>query len=288
MKIAIIGADGQLGSDLCRVISREEQIPLTIKDIDITNGERVFTVIQQIAPNIVINTAAYHQVDACEDNEGPAFAINTFGVKNLAQACKEANAALVHISTDYVFDGEKKSPYLENDPPRPLSIYGISKLAGEYCIRYVLDNYFIVRTTGLYGAAGCLGKGGGNFVENMIKRADSQPELKVVDDEVMSPTYALDLAKNINQLIRTRHFGLYHIVNHGQCSWYDFTCKIFDLLHRKRAIRPVSSGEFNTKARRPKYSAMENENLKKIKLDNMPNWDDALRVYLVEKGHIKV
>ncbi|MDI6731783.1 MAG: dTDP-4-dehydrorhamnose reductase [Candidatus Margulisbacteria bacterium] len=288
MRIAIIGADGQLGSDLCRVIPKEEQVPLTINDVDITSKEATSAVIGKIASSIVINTAACHNVDACEDNAGPAFAVNTFGVRNLALACQGVGAALVHISTDYVFDGEKKSPYTEEDIPRPLSIYGISKLAGEYCIRYILGKYFIVRTTGLYGAAGCLGKGGGNFVENIIKQANTKTELKVVNDEVLSPTYAFDLAKQIYQLVKTHYYGLYHIVNHGQCSWYEFTRKIFQLLERDVKVQPINSSAFPAKARRPKYSALGNANLNKMKLDNMPAWEDALKAYLIAKGHLKV
>lgn len=284
MKIAIIGADGQLGSDLCRVIPKEEQIPLTLQDIDVTDREKTLEIIKKTAPQIVINTAAYHQVDNCEDNEAAAFAVNTIGVKYLAQACLAADSVLVHISTDYVFDGNKTTPYLESDAPYPQSIYGISKLAGEYCVKYLMSKYFVVRSTGLYGVAGCMGKGGGNFVENMIKRAAQQPELKVVGDEVLSPTYTLDLANKINQLIRSRQYGLYHVVNHGQCSWYEFTCKIFELLGQKIKITKVSAAEFKTKAQRPKYSVLKNGNLEKQGMDDMRPWEQALQAYLVQKG----
>jgi dTDP-4-dehydrorhamnose reductase len=285
MKILIIGADGQLGTDLCKVIPKEEQIPLTIKDIDITIKEKTFEVIKNYAPEVVINTAAYHHVDSCEDNEFAALAVNTIGVKYIAEACKQTGSALVHISTDYVFDGEKGSPYLESDCPDPLSIYGISKLAGELCVKYMLDKYFVIRTTGLYGVAGCLGKGGGNFVENMLQRAASQSELRVVADEVLSPTYTFDLARKINELIRTKHYGLYHIVNHGGCSWYEFASKIFELLGRKVTIHKTTASEFKSKARRPKYSILNNANLAKIGMDDMRSWSEALKAYLIEKGH---
>jgi len=281
MKIAIIGADGQLGADLCRVIPKEEQIPLTIKDIDITSKGQAQDVIKKYSPEVVINTAAYHHVDNCEDNEQPAFAVNAIGVKYLAQACKEIDAALVHISTDYVFDGEKNSPYLETDTPNPQSVYGISKLAGELCVKYILDKYFIIRSSGLYGAAGCMGKGGGNFVENMIKRAAAQSELKVVTDEVLAPTYTLDLANKINQLIRTKHYGLYHIVNHGECSWHEFTCKIFELLNQKVVIRKTTTAEFKSRAKRPKYSVLNNGNLQQLGMDDLRTWQEALKAYLI-------
>src|SRR3989339_165624 len=155
MKIVIIGADGQLGTDLCRVISKNEQIPLTVADIDITNRRQTHEVIAKHKPDVVINTAAYHNVDKCEDEVEAAFKVNTYGVKYLAEACVQINAALVHISTDYVFDGEKKTPYVETDPPNPQSIYAISKLAGEKIVQYVCKKHFIIRSTGLYGVVGC-------------------------------------------------------------------------------------------------------------------------------------
>jgi len=288
MKILIIGADGQLGTDLCKVIPKEEQIPLTIKDIDITDKEKTFQVIKKHAPDVVINTAAYHNVDKCEDEPALAFAVNAEGVKHVAEACKQAKAVLVHISTDYVFNGEKGSPYVETDSPNPLSVYAKSKYTGEQNVKDVLEKHFIVRSTGLYGVAGCLGKGGTNFVEGMLKRAASQPELKVVTDEVLSPTYTFDLASKINQLIRTKHYGLYHIVNHGECSWYEFTSKIFELLDRKITIHKTSSAEFKTKAKRPKYSVLKNANLEKLGMDDLRPWPEALKAYLMEKGHLPV
>ena len=251
MKIMIIGADGQLGTDLCRVIPAGEQIPLTINDLDVTDRELVKAVIKKHRPDTVINTAGYSRVDDAEDHETPAFAVNAIGVKYLADACRESDAALVHLSTDYVFDGQKKTPYEESDTPNPQSIYGISKAAGESCIKYLLPKYYIVRSSGLYGSAGCLGKGGGNFVENMIKRAADRPELNVVTDEIVSPTYTLDLAAKIYQLVKTGRFGLYHIANHGACSWHEFTVKIFELLGRPVTVHKVLSADYKTKAKRP-------------------------------------
>jgi dTDP-4-dehydrorhamnose reductase len=193
---------------------------------------------------------------------------------------------MVHISTDYVFDGEKGKPYLETDPPNPQSVYAKSKLAGEQSVKNSLKKHFIVRSSGLYGVAGCMGKGGGNCVENMLKRAASQPELRVATDEVLSPTYTLDLADKINQLIRTKHYALYHIVNHGECSWYEFTRKIFELLDRKVIIKKAVSADFKTKAKRPKYSVLKNSGLEKIGMDDLRSWQEALKAYLIEKGHL--
>jgi dTDP-4-dehydrorhamnose reductase len=287
MKILIIGADGQLGTDLCKVIPKEEQIPLTIEDINITNREQTLQVIKDHSPDVVINTAAYHHVDKCEDVPELAYSVNRDGPKNVADACKQSGAVMVHVSTDYVFDGKKGSPYVETDQPKPLSVYAKSKLGGEEVVKDALSKYFIVRSTGLYGTAGCLGKGGTNFVEGMLKRAESQPELKVVTDETLAPTYTLDLAKKIYELVKTQHFGLYHIVNHGECSWYDFTRNIFELLGRKITIHKTTASEFKAKAKRPKYSVLKNANLEKIGMDDMRPWPEALKAYLIEKGHLK-
>ncbi len=287
MRILIIGADGQLGTDLCNVIPKEEQIPLTIKNIDITNREITLQEIKNHQPDVVINTAAYHHVDKCEENVTPAFEVNTYGVKYLAEACKAVDACLVHISTDYVFDGKKGKPYVETDQPNPQSVYAISKYAGEQIVKYTLDKFFVVRSTGLYGVAGCLGKGGSNFVESILKLAASQPELKVVTDEVLSPTYSLDLAKQLYALVKTNKYGLYHAVNQGSCSWYEFASEIFKLLGRKVKINKTTASEFKPAAKRPGYSALKNAALQKIGLDKMRPWQDALEAYLIEKGYLK-
>jgi len=287
LKIAIIGADGQLGSDLCKIIDKREQIPLTISDIDITNIFVCDTVVKKIRPDIIINTAAYHRVDDCEDNDLEAYKVNSHGVKNLALACKGIKALLVHISTDYVFDGDKGSPYIEDDIPNPKTAYGISKLAGEQFIRYLCDKYFIVRTSGLYGAAGCLGKGGGNFVENMIKRFRNGESLSIVDDETITPTYTRNLAENINKLIRTEYYGLYHVTNNGECTWWEYANKIFEILGVGVNIKKTNSKNYEAKAQRPKYSVLQNKRLKEIGLDCMPSWEKGLQEYLVEKGHVK-
>lgn len=282
MKILIIGADGQLGTDLCKIIPKNEQVPLTIRDLDITKREKVLEVLKKHSPQIVINTAAYHRVDDCEDHEVQAFAVNSIAVKYLAEACQEIDSALVHISTDYVFDGEKNSPYVESDEPKPQSIYGISKLAGEMSVSYLLKKYYLIRSSGLYGKAGCLGKGGGNFVENLLKRAETQSEFRVVADEVVSPTYTVDLAAKIYQLIKSDHYGLYHIVNHGQCSWFEFAQKIFDLIGKKVKVVPISSADYKTKAKRPSYSVLKNTGLQKLGLDDLRSWEEALKAYLNE------
>ena len=286
MKILIIGADGQLGTDLCKVIPKNEQIPLTIKELDITVREKTHKIIRKYAPDIVINTAAYNNVNEAESNIAAAFSINVFGAQYLTEACRMTGATLAHFSTDYVFDGEKKTPYVESDAPNPQSVYAISKYAGEQIVTSSLKKYFIIRTAGLYGTVGCLGKGGANFVEEVLKRAAAQPELKIVTDEVLSPTYTFDLAHKINELIRTPHYGLFHIVNHGSCSWYEFTVKLFELLGRKVKIDKTTAAEWQSKVRRPSYSVLENANLANLGLDDLRPWQEALKAYLIEKGHL--
>jgi dTDP-4-dehydrorhamnose reductase len=286
MKILLIGADGQLGTDIQKVMGGSELIPLTVADIDVTKRENVSAVIGKYKPDIVINTSAYHRVDDCEDHDDIAFAVNAFGVKNLCLSCRDNDAALLHISTDYVFDGMKGKPYSETDCPNPGTVYGISKLAGELYVRYMLKRHFVVRTCGLFGVAGCLGKGGGNFIESMLKLAKEKPLLRVVSDQIVGPTYTLDLARKINDLIRTENYGLYHITNKGKCSWYDFAKKIFELTGTKVKLEQITSSEFKAKAKRPAYSVLENMQLKKIGLDDMRPWDKALEAYLEEKKRI--
>ena len=288
MKTLIIGADGQLGTDLLKVLDRKDVIPLTIKDIDITDRDRTIGVIRKHSPDVIINTSAYHRVDDCEDNDALAFGVNAFGVKNLCLASREAGSVLVHISTDYVFDGMRGRPYSETDCPNPGTVYGISKLAGELYVRYMLKDFFLIRTCGLFGVAGCLGKGGTNFVENMLKLAAQGKTVRVVTDEIVGPTYTLDLATKISQLIKTEHYGLYHVTNSGQCSWYEFAKRIFELTDKKVDLQPATSAEFKSKAKRPAFSILAHDNLKKIGLDDMRTWDRALAAYLEEKRNCNV
>lgn len=285
-KILVIGADGQLGSDLARTIPKDELIPLTIKDLDITKRENTLMVIKGHAPDLVINTAGYSLVDAAEDHQAQAFAINAEGAENVALACLECGAGLAHISTDYVFDGRKNSPYTESDPTAPLSAYARSRVAGEEKIAAVLQKHFIIRSSGLFGVTGCLGKGGGNFIDSVIAKGKSGVPFQVVNDQYFSPTYTLDLAKKLNQLVRTDQYGLYHIVNHGACSWYELATRTFELLGLAVNFTAMSFAELNarTKAKRPAYSVLDNSRLRAIGLDDLRPWPEALRAYLMEKG----
>lgn len=199
--------------------------------------------------------------------------------------CKELDATLVHISTDYIFDGEKKQPYTENDVPNPLNAYGNSKLAGEYFVRNTPGRYYIIRSSSLFGVAGASGKGG-NFVETMVKKASTGEEIKVVDDMVMSPTYTKDTAFTIKSIILDElPFGIYHVANSGYCSWYDFACAIFKILEIDANLSPTRTNSLQSKARRPMFSPLLSVKLKNYGLE-MESWEEALKDYLAEKGYL--
>lgn len=286
-KILLIGADGQLGTDLKKVLTDYELLCPLIDELDITQFDKVKEYIKQNFPNLIINTAAFQQIDECEKNPQKSFLVNTLAVKNLAEICKELDILLVHISTDYVFglDEKRKTPYIEEDLPGPLNIYGLSKLAGEYCIRNTIKKYFIIRPAALFGIAGSKEKGG-NFVETILSLAKEKKEIKIKNDEFTSPTYTKELAEAIGELIKTKEYGIYHITSQGECSWYEFAKKIIELTNINADCQPVSSSNFITFVRRPCYSVLENKHLKEIGLDKMSHWEEALKKYLKEKGHI--
>jgi len=279
MRVMIIGSNGQLGSDLVEVLQDKELISLTHRDVDICEGVGVRTALLRYQPEIVLNMAAYHKVDECETNVDHAFAVNTLGVRNLALACREHDCALLHVSTDYVFDGRKGSAYVETDLPNPINVYGISKLAGEYFVKYLVERYFIVRTSGLFGVAGSSGKGG-NFVELMLRLAREGRDIRVVDDQVLSPTYTLDLARQIRALIESERYGLYHATSHGACSWYHFAIMIFQLAGYSPSLSPQTTAESGARATRPTHSELENATLQRIGLDRMRPWEEGLAAYL--------
>ncbi|MCU0641474.1 MAG: dTDP-4-dehydrorhamnose reductase [Candidatus Margulisbacteria bacterium] len=285
MKLAVIGADGQLGTDLMKLAP--QAVGLTVADLDITDEAKSRVVLGQIKPAVVINTAAYNRVDDCEEKKELAYAVNAAGAGNIARICKELNAALVHLSTDYVFAGTKKTPYKETDNPDPTTVYGASKLAGEKEVSSTLSQHYIIRTSALFGTAGCLGKGGTNFVDVMVKKAQEGKLIKVVADEIVGPTYARDLAAKILQLIEQPEYGLYHVTNAGQCSWYEFAREILRLISSKTPLEPVSGTEFQAKAKRPAYSVLAHDHLKQLGLDDLRSWQDALKAYLQEKACLK-
>lgn len=283
MKIILIGAAGQLGTDLMKALPGETTIPLTHADIEVTDSGSIGHAFERHRPDMVINTSAFHRVDDCETEMELAFQVNAFAVRRLAQACSQFGAALVHFSTDYVFAGEKTEPYVEGDRPGPLSVYGASKLAGEHLAAATLPRHFLIRTCGLYGLGGSRSKGG-NFVETMLRFARRGKPLRVVDDQVASPTYTADLARKVSQLIATEAYGLYHITSQGSCSWFEFAHAVFELSGVEANLQPISSADFGAPARRPAYSALGSVRLPSLGLDQMPDWRDGLKRYLAETG----
>lgn len=285
MRIAVIGADGQLGSDLVKTLARDEVFPLYYPEFDVTRPERMRSVLQDLQPSSVINTAAFHRVDECEDDSETSFRVNAIAVRDLARLARELGFILVHFSTDYVFDGRKKTPYTESDPPNPLNVYAVSKLAGEFFVRALVEKYFLIRTCGLFGEASSREKGY-NFVDRMIALAEAGKPLRVVDDQWVSPTSTAELAERTSDLIRTNHYGLYHLTSEGQCTWFQFAQELFALLGRKPRLEPVDSRTFAAKARRPLYSVLENKRAKEVGLKDFSSWKDALRAFLEKKGLI--
>lgn len=281
MRLALIGANGQLGYDLMQRLAGQDAVPLTHADLDIADGDAVERVLDAAACDVVINLAAYHRVDDCEapGNAERAFLVNGLGVRNLARHCARTGRVLVHFSTDYVFDGRAGRPYTEEDAPRPLSVYGASKVAGEHFVQALCERYYLIRTTGLYGVVGSSGKGG-NFVETMISRGRAGAPLRVVDDQVMSPTATADLAGKVLELIATGRYGLYHITNSGWCSWYEFARTIFELDGINADLQPTTSAAFGAAARRPAFSALENRRLVAAGLTPLRPWREALADYL--------
>ncbi|MCZ7401596.1 MAG: dTDP-4-dehydrorhamnose reductase [Candidatus Methanoperedens sp.] len=287
MKITIIGANGQLGYDLVRTFKDtvHEIVPLTHADIDVADLSSSRKMLEKIQPDIVINCAAYVRVDDAEDFPDKAFAVNALGARNIALICKDMDADLVHLSTDYVFDGRKKNPYTEDDIPDPVDVYGTSKLAGEYFVKNIVENHYIIRSSSLFGIAGASGKGG-NFVETMIKKARNNEEIKVVDDMIMSPTYTRDGAEMIRKILeKDLPFGVYHAANGGQCSWYEFAVAIFNILGMETNLSPTKTDIFRSKARRPMYTPLVNMKLNNYGLE-MESWEVALRNYLIEKEYL--
>jgi dTDP-4-dehydrorhamnose reductase len=235
--------------------------------------------------DVVINTAAFHRTDDCEERPDLAFAVNAVGAQHVAAAAGARGASVVFLSSDYVFDGSKKTPYVESDTPRPINAYGISKLAGEMLVRQTNPRHYVVRISSVFGVAGSSGKGG-NFVETMLAKARRAEAVAVVDDIVMAPTFAADAAGMLIELLaRGASPGTYHLANAGECSWREFADAIFTLAGERARASAVHSGETATKARRPSYSVLGSEMLAPLGLRMRP-WREALEAYLVAKGHI--
>jgi dTDP-4-dehydrorhamnose reductase len=284
MKLAVIGANGQLGTDLMEVLSREHDvIGLNHADIEITDVDRVKGMLSSTKPDLVLNTAAYHIVPEAENFPDKAFNINGTGVLNLAKVCHDLNIRLVHYSTDYVFDGKKQKPYTEDDSPNPLNVYANTKLSGEYFVAGYCDKSYVIRVSGIYGKVPCRAKRG-NFITTMINLAKEKPEVRVVNDEILTPTPTYHIAKNTAALIKTDAFGLYHMSCEGECSWYEFARVIWGTLQLETPLYPASVKDFPLVVKRPLYSVLENRNLNKLGINEMPEWRDALVEFLISEN----
>lgn len=285
MKVALIGADGQLGSDLLPRLDEFKCYPLYYPQFNVKDTAGTKSILTDINPDVVINTSGYHRVDECEDNPDEAFHMNAIAVRNLSLICRQLNSTLVHFSTDYVFNGEKKSPYIETDSPNPLSVYGVSKLAGEFFVRNICTRYFLIRTCGLYGLAGCWGKGT-NFIDSILSIAKKGKPFRVVNDQTVTPTSTEELSLVISKLIQTDNFGTFHLTNEGECTWFEFAQEILSSSGYETKLIPVSSKEYGAKASRPNYSVLENYKAKESGLDLFSHWKKALRSYLIKKGSV--
>jgi dTDP-4-dehydrorhamnose reductase len=278
MNILITGVKGQLGHELYEMLDGKETVTgIDIKDVDITDAQKIHEYINDFQPDVVIHPAAYTNVDGCEGNADLAYKVNAVGTQNIASACLNTGAKMVYVSTDFVFDGQKEKPYIEFDTPNPLSIYGKSKLAGEILAGRILNRFFIVRTAWLYGL------NGNNFVKSILKQAKEKDTLTVVNDQWGTPTYTKDLAEVICRLIYTDGYGIYHATNNGQCTWYDFAKKILEYSGMEHVnVLPITTDELDRPAKRPRYSVLRNFMLELTIGDSMRPWEEALMEY-VEK-----
>ncbi len=283
MKIAVIGADGQLGSDITSKLKKDgfSVNELFRKDIDISDRNSVNNIIvKKTDSDLIINTAAFHHVRKSENDPVTSFKVNGIGAANLAYACRETKKKLIHISTDYVFDGTKGEPYIETDLPNPVNVYGNSKLSGEYFIRSIMEDYHILRLSGIYGSHICIGKGY-NFVDKILKIGEEKGEVKVVTDEVLTPTFTEDIAEQVSLMIsKNCKTGVYHVSAEGSCSWYEFAKEIFRIKDNGVKVKKALSGEFGNGVIRPACSVLENRYLKDQGINIIPHWKDGLERYI--------
>ncbi len=282
MPVLVTGGHGMLGNDVTSVFFQEfNVIPLGREDLDITDPSSCERIIGQIRPAYVINCAAFTNVDQCEREPDKAFLVNSEGAKNLAEACLKAGTVLVHISTDYVFDGGKKSPYMEEDERGPINVYGLSKLKGEEKIMASGVEYIIVRTAWLYG------KAGPNFVKTILKILKGKGKAEVVDDQVGSPTYTLDLAHGVKNIVDSDFRGIVHITNDGCCSWYEFAKEAATLVGLGAdRVFPIPSSSFRRPAKRPSFSVLDTTRFELTVGHRMRPWKTALKDFLLRDSPI--
>ena len=280
MVVVVTGANGQLGQAIQFVASNYPNIDFVFcssSDLDITNKENCESVFKKEKPDFCINAAAYTAVDIAESDSEKAALINAIGAKNLAESCKNFNAKIIHISTDFVFDGSKKAPYNETDLPNPKGVYGQTKLEGEKAIQEVFDAYYIIRTSWVYSQFG------NNFMKTMLRLASERTSLSIVNDQIGTPTNAVDLANAILKIVESKtgnkHYGIYNFSNEGQCSWFDFAMKIFEINQVIIDVTPIPTTQFPTPAARPKYSVLDKTKIKTTFGIEIKPWEQALEIY---------
>lgn len=286
MKIVVIGSIGQLGQDLMRAFG-DTAIGINHQDFDVTDGQSVSLALNSLRPDWVINTAAFHRVDDCELDPQLSFAVNTLGAANVSRAAAQVNAGIVFLSTDYVFGREireREHPYSEKDYPQPLNVYGVSKWAGEQLVIQSNPRHLILRSAGLYGSA--TSRKGWTFPELMLKKANAGETLRVVKDQVTSPTYTVDLANKVRELVDNDVTGLFHITNVGECSWFEFACATLEMAGITALIEPIDTAKTLTRAQRPSYSALTSIGLSEFGINPLRKWQEALKDYLQTKGLI--
>jgi len=284
MRIAVVGAAGQLGRELCRLLPPADTIPLTRSDADLHDTAAVCTRLAAVRPDVVVNCAADNRVDAAEADARDAVAVNALGVAALARHCRDHGALLVHVSTDYVFDGRATRPYTEDDPVGPLGAYARTKLAGELFAQALAPRHAILRVAGLYAEGGSRGKGG-NFVDKVLAQARVGKPLRIVADQITAPTWARDVAEAMVRLVPrlaagSAPTGVYHVTNAGACSWYEFAQAALEVARVPAEITPIDTAELAAPAPRPAYSVLANARLSAIGEPPLRSWHDALAAYL--------
>ncbi len=281
MRIAVIGANGQLGSDLCACFAAggDEVAALDHDAIRVEEIDSVRRALGEAGPDAILNTAAFHNVPRCEEDPATTFAVNAQGALNVARVASEIGAVNVYYSTDYVFDGAKGAPYLESDAPGPLNVYAASKLAGEHLTSAYSERSYVIRVSGIYGAVPCRAKGE-NFIVKMARLARQKPEVRVVADEVLTPTPTREIARHTAPILASEAYGVYHLTCEGACSWYEFCREIFDLLEIETPLHRASVTDFPSGVRRPFYSVLENARYNALGGEPMPDWRTALRQFL--------
>lgn len=279
MKVLVTGVKGQLGYDVVRELQSRghEAVGVDIEEMDITDETAVSRVMEETAPEAVIHCSAFTAVDRAEEEQELCYKVNVEGTENIAKMCQKLGCKMLYLSTDYIFSGEGQRPWEPEDTPSPLNAYGQSKYQGEVALRQYVDKYFIVRISWVFGI------NGNNFIKTMLRLGKENGAVKVVDDQIGSPTYTFDLAKLLVDMIETEQYGAYHATNEGICSWYEFAKEIFQEANMKEVtVTPVSSEEFPVKAKRPKNSRMSKEKLVQNGFSLLPSWQDAVKRYIKE------